>query len=31
MADDESFRQDRQRAIFLLQEATRLIGVESDI
>ena len=31
MADNESFRQDRQRAISLLQEATRLIGEESDI
>ena len=31
MADNESFRQDRQRAISLLQKATRLIGEESDI
>ena len=31
MADNESFRQDRQQAISLLQEATRLIGEESDI
>ena len=28
VADSESFRQDRRRAILLLQEATRLIGEE---
>ena len=30
MADNENFRQDRRRAMSLLQEATRLIGEESE-
>ena len=30
MAGNESYRQDRRRAISLLQEATRLIGEESE-